>query len=400
MTPVNTQILCVDDEGHVLTGLQRTLRKQFSLDFATGGADGLRQLEAQGPYAVVMADMRMPEMDGIEFLSRVEARWPDTVRLMLTGNVDQKTAVDALNRGHIFRFLNKPCSPEQLADTLRAALRQYYLITAERELLERTLKGSVRLLTDTLAMTDPAAFGRGQQLCHLIQRFARHLNITQTWHLEVAAMLAPLGYLALPAATLQRHRDGQRLEGPEKDLLIRVPETGAALLENIPRLESVADIVRYQHKNFDGTGYPFDAIAGEAIPVGARILRVLADLVALGNKHVPLSRALDSLRLDEGRYDPKVLEVITLSIEGNPSAEEEHSDHPCAVTLAALHAGHRLAAGIATHDGLLIVPAGTVVTDMHLEKVRNFAQVTGIREPIQVEAERDFCGSTAAPTCE
>ena len=120
---MSTKILCVDDEENVLTGLQRSLRKQFQVDVAVGGTAGLRQIEQSGPYAVVIADMQMPEMNGVEFLKRVEARHPDTVRVMLTGNADQKTAMDAVNEGHVFRFLNKPCQPDLLAATLQAAVR-------------------------------------------------------------------------------------------------------------------------------------------------------------------------------------------------------------------------------------------------------------------------------------
>src|SRR5205085_9651219 len=92
-------------------------------------------------YAVVVADMRMPKMDGVELLSRLRTLTPTTVRIMLTGNADQQTAIDAVNEGHIFRFLNKPCPPETLEKTLRAALNQHHLITAEKELLELTLTG-------------------------------------------------------------------------------------------------------------------------------------------------------------------------------------------------------------------------------------------------------------------
>src|SRR6184192_4097590 len=108
-------------------------------------------MAAQGPYVVVVADMQMPGMNGVQFLTKAEAFSPDTVRIMLTRNADQKTAADAVNQGHVFRFLNKPCSPEQLAVTLTAGLKQYKLITAERELLESTLNGSVKLLTDILS---------------------------------------------------------------------------------------------------------------------------------------------------------------------------------------------------------------------------------------------------------
>src|SRR5215210_4116080 len=135
---MTSKILMVDDDENILAGYQRTLRKQFAIDTASSGAQGLARLSADGPYAVVVADMQMPNMNGIEFLKLAEAQVHDTVRIMLTGNADQKTSVDAVNEGHVFRFLNKPCKPETFTNTLEAGLKQHQLIIAERQLLEMT----------------------------------------------------------------------------------------------------------------------------------------------------------------------------------------------------------------------------------------------------------------------
>ena len=136
---MSTKILCVDDDASILAAYQRNLRKQFPIDVALGGQEGLDAMANKGPYAVIVADMQMPGMNGVQFLTRAEEIAPDTVRIMLTGNADQKTAADAVNQGHVFRFLTKPCAPEELALMLSAALKQYRLVTAERELLEKTL---------------------------------------------------------------------------------------------------------------------------------------------------------------------------------------------------------------------------------------------------------------------
>ena len=143
---MNSRILFVDDEPNVLQAYSRTLRKQFDISTVTSGAAGLETAANDGPFAVVVSDMRMPEMDGVEFLSRMKASSPDTVRIMLTGNADQQTAIDAVNKGDIFRFLNKPCPPDNMADSLNSALEQHRLINAEKELLESTLKSSMEAL--------------------------------------------------------------------------------------------------------------------------------------------------------------------------------------------------------------------------------------------------------------
>src|ERR1700691_3098843 len=136
---MNDQILCVDDDANILAGFQRSLRKEHALDVALGGAAGLAMMREKGPYSVVVADMQMPGMSGIQFLQEAERLSPDSVRLMLTGNADQKTAMDAVNQGHVFRFLTKPRPAAELAGALKAGLKQYRLVTAERELLENTL---------------------------------------------------------------------------------------------------------------------------------------------------------------------------------------------------------------------------------------------------------------------
>ena len=107
---MTTRVLCVDDDSNILLGYQRALRKQFQIEVALGGAEGLAAVRNRGPYAVIVADMRMPDMNGVELLAQVREIAPDTVRMMLTGNADQQTALVAVNQGHIFRFMTKPCA--------------------------------------------------------------------------------------------------------------------------------------------------------------------------------------------------------------------------------------------------------------------------------------------------
>src|SRR5580693_9859098 len=114
------KILMVDDEDAVLVGYQRMFRNEFQIETAPGGAAALSALEATGPYAVVVSDMRMPEMDGVHLLTKIKQLAPDTIRIMLTGNADIQTAVSAVNEGSIFRFLTKPCEKETLGKALSA----------------------------------------------------------------------------------------------------------------------------------------------------------------------------------------------------------------------------------------------------------------------------------------
>ena len=383
---MSNKILCVDDDANILAGYQRTLRKQFAIDIAVGPEAGLKAIEGQGPYAVVVADMQMPGMNGIQFLTKAREHTPDTVRVMLTGNADQKTAMDAVNQGHVFRFLTKPCSPEELGAVLKAGLEQYRLITAERELLGKTLNGSIKMLTDILSILDPQSSGLGQKMREYIRLFAQSLKLSQTWDLELAAMLSQIGFVTIPGIVLQKSRAEHGLSGEEKDMLARVPEIGAKLLNNIPRLESVAEIILYQNKNFDGSGFPTDKLSGEDIPIGSRILRVLADLLLIESKGIPRFKALTNMKQFPGRYDPKVLEAIAAAFDVFLAAKPSEETAAKEITFKELRVGNRLKADVMTSDGTLIVTAGTEVSQVVMEKLHNFADLSGIKEPIFVEA--------------
>ena len=302
------KILFVDDDPNLLAAFQRNLRKQFTIDTALGGSEALDQIRLHGPYALIVADMRMPGMDGVEFLEEARALAPDSVRMMLTGNADQQTAADALNRGQIFRFLNKPCPPETLVPALDYGLKQYELLHQERELLEGTLMGSVKMMAEVLGMVSPDALGRGQRLRESIRSFARFTSAEPLWELEVAALLSPIGYASMPPALLQKITSGLELMAAELNVVRRMPQIGHDLLAGIPRLAGAARIILYQNKAFSGMGYPRDKCAGEEIPLGARMLKILNDRLSLEAEGIVKQRAFDAMRVRAGEYDPSLLE--------------------------------------------------------------------------------------------
>ncbi len=383
---MSNKVLCVDDDANILTGITRNLRKQFDIDTAVGSLAALKMIEKECPYAVIVSDMQMPGMSGVEFLNITRQKYPDTVRVMLTGNADQKTATDAVNRGQIFQFLNKPCPPEKLAEVLTSGIKQYRLVTAERELLENTLNGSVKVLMEILSLSDPASFGRGQAVRDQARQVAEVLELKSTWELDLAVMLCPIGCVSLPAELNQKARSEETLTGPERDAVARVPQVGHDLLSKIPRLEAVARIVLYQNKNHDGTGFPSDTIKGDEIPLEARIIRVLADLAQLEAKKIPRFKALEQLRLHTGVYDLTVLDAVArcfeLATRGQPEAAVKS---PVALDFPELRPGHVLSADIVTKQDILIVGAGTKITPLILERLRNFASISGLKLPIHVQ---------------
>ncbi len=123
----NAKILLVDDEPKHLSALRRQLARKYDVSTATGGDDALLALESEGPFSVVVSDMRMPLMDGIEFLREVKERDPRITRIMLTGDSDQETAIAAVNQGSIFRFLQKPCPKDVLIAAIEDGMAEYFV---------------------------------------------------------------------------------------------------------------------------------------------------------------------------------------------------------------------------------------------------------------------------------
>jgi len=383
---MSSKILCVDDDANILAGFQRNLRKQFALDIALGPDEGLAHLASNGPYAVIVADMQMPGMNGVQFLTKAREMAPDSIPIMLTGNADQKTAMDAVNQGHVFRFLTKPCPPETLALTLAAGLKQHRLITAERDLLKNTLNGAVKVLADVLAAVDPASFGLGEKLRDYVGMYLSHYQVGEAWALELAATLSQIGRVSIPAVVLVKVRAGLSLTPVEKDMLTRVPRTGADLLAKIPRLESVAEIVLHQQKNYDGSGFPINSASGKEIPIGSRILKVMSDLLALESKGHSRVLGLAQMRACAGCYDPEVMDSVAacfdVCLPAVPGAESEWTS----LNLPEVHPGMVFAANVETSDGTLIVPAETLVTPMLLERLRNFAQLKRLKQPVLIHS--------------
>jgi len=381
---MNRKILCVDDDPNVLTGVQRNARRQFDLDVALGGAEALKTMAEKGPYAVVVADMRMPVMDGLELLIEIQKRHPDTIRVMLTGNAEQRTAVDAVNSGHVFRFLNKPCQFEDLAVVLEAGIQQYNFQVAERELLENTLGGAVKVLTEILAATEPDLYGHAQKVSDYARIYARNNPAPKPWELEMAATLAPIGYVTVPPDVIKRAQNGVTVSAAEEEMLERMPETGAKLLANIPRLEGVAEMVLHHQKRFDGGGFPRDTPGGDKIPLGARILRVLSDLVLVESRGLASEKALTLLQSRTGIYDPRILEAARNCLSSSTPAEAVPGEEKTLIPFKNLAPGQSLLSNVETEDGVLIVSAGTCITPILLAKLRNFNRLSHIKEPIYV----------------
>ena len=372
------RILFVDDEPNVLAAYHRRLGRDFSLDTAGGGREALELMQGGVPYAVVVSDLRMPGMDGVDFLAGVKEAWPDTVRMMLTGHADVANAMKAVNRGNIFRLLAKPCDDVELIGALEAGIEQYRLVRAERELLEKTLSGAVSVLIQVLSTVQPKAFGRSSRIRRTVVETGKQLGYPRLWELEAAAMLCQVGYLILPESVLEKVSRGVRLDRAENELFDSHPDLAYELLANIPRLEGVADIVAYQEKHFDGSGLPGNSPRGEDIPLGARILKLALDLDKLQLWGDPPIICFEKLVQRRGWYDPDVLTALgeVIDRESNCAVVELEVDR--------LRPHMIVADDVRTVNGRKVVTRGTELTGPMVTHLKAFDRRQGLDGPVKV----------------
>jgi len=359
------KILLVDDEPNVLQGYHRLLHQQFKIETSVGGKAALIRLSVNGPYAVVVSDMRMPEMDGVQLLAKIKELSPETIRIMLTGNADIQTAVGAVNEGNIFRFLTKPCSKDLLAKTLTAGLVQYQLVNAEKELLEQTLSGSIHVLTEVLSLVSPAAFGRALRLRRYIRHIVTRMSLGSPWKFEVAAMMSQLGCVTLAPETIDAVYAGRKLPPEEQALYDKHPMVAHDLLTNIPRMEPIAWMIAHQNQAGSVEADIADPEKAQ-IRLGADILSVTLafdELLRFGHSRTEAAHRLARQHRD---LDRRIFEAL---VELEPEIQQKET-RTCAIE--ELAAGMILEQEVRTDTGLLVVAKGQEVTLPLILKLKTF----------------------------
>ncbi len=371
------RVVCVDDDPQVLSGLSLHLRRRYDVETATSGAAALELLARQPPAAVVISDMRMPGMNGAELLTKASVSYPTTTRILLTGHAEVNAAITAVNSGRVFRFLVKPCPPAELLATVDAAAELHRKAVGEQMLLEQTLHGSIKALTEVMSISNPVAFGRAQRVKQLVTALADKLELSERWQVEVAAMLSQLATFTLPPETLEKIHYGAELNADEQAMLECSPDVTEQLLAHIPRLEAVRQILA-------SYGQPYVAPQRELTPEQARLarwtamLRVATDFDTLEAQGLSSAVALTTLKAHAEQYEAQVFAAF-LAIVGQRRDGDKVRD----ISLTALRSGMVLAADIKMATGTLFVARGFEVTPAFLERVKNF-RPGAVREPIKV----------------
>ncbi|MDP1524872.1 MAG: response regulator [Rhodocyclaceae bacterium] len=398
------RVLCVDDEPSILSALKRVFRPHgFTVFTATSGQEGLALLENE-PIDVVISDMRMPEMNGAQFLEQVFAKWPATKRILLTGYADAAATISAINQGKIWRYVAKPWNDSELVMTVEQALAHRNLMeenarltqltlsqneelkglnaSLEEKVAKRTaelakalksletahtqLRGSflatVQLFSGLVELRGGRLAGHSRRVADLSRRLVEHLGIADADQQDVflAALLHDVGKLGLPDNLLNAPFNALTPQG--KTEVMHHPVKGQQLLMSVEQLANAAKIIRHHHECLDGSGYP-DGLVGLQIPLGARILSVCNDYDALQagaltlHTHTSLE-AQQYLQKERGRrYDPEVIDAFFAMLK------EEAAKRPLELQLAPaqLKPGMVLTRDLTHADGYTLLPAGRVL---------------------------------------
>lgn len=360
---MTSKVLFVDDEQNLLNGIERRLADQFDLATANSGTAALELMASGGPFAVVVTDMRMPKMDGVQFIKEARARWPATVFMMLTGNQDQATAIQALNEGHVFRFLTKPCQSLELSKAVEAGLRQYQLETGEKELLQKTFCGAVSVLTDVLALSHPNIFSRSARIEQICSGLQEQLQLGDLWEYKLASKLCLLGFAVLPDCV----RPDVSLESGTTvaEQFQRAAATGQRLIERIPRLATVAQIIGRQ-PDVDGSVLIQNPRTDEAkANMGATLLRVALLWDSISRLGLRGSEALDEVR----RSLPNLSQEMAQALLALPV--EELNQMTVDVKLCDLKEGMMLGEDLVSDGGCILIRKGRRLTWTIIERLYN-----------------------------
>lgn len=375
------KILIVDDEKLVLDGLKDTLRKHYNVHTALSAKDGITLLEDSGPYAVVISDMIMPDVDGAQFLSEVKERFPHSTRILLTGQANAEAASRAVNEGSVFRFLMKPCDTKTLLDVLTAACSQNQRAIAESDIIKTTLFASMEVMSESLSIINPMAFSRSGRLRGVVGSLAKMAKVREPWTFEIAAMLSQLGCATLAPELLEKVYLREKLTEEEQEQYDSHPEAAYQLLHKIPRMEQVALMIRNQNHPES----PAAEDGEEPVPMtdethlGARFLYVAGmydDIRMQGTSH---KLAIEQLHAHfKGKYG------IYIDALKKAGTAVSNILIPKSIELSELVPGMILAEDVYSQTDLLLMAQGQKMTSPAVARLLGFDERIGVRQPFTV----------------
>jgi response regulator RpfG family c-di-GMP phosphodiesterase len=397
---MNNNVLFVDDDVELLSSFERNLRKQYEITTAANGLKAIDILKSGAQFACIVSDLKMNQLSGVEFLSIAKDLAPNTPRILLTGFADLKNSIDAINKANIFRLLTKPIPVEALVKIVNEALDHFRLFELEKEMMDKTLKSTIKMLIDILSMSQPLVFSQSKSLIKIISRTAQKMEVKKLWEVEISAMLSQLGAIAIPKSILEKKLDGILMDAASERVYKTIPDISYKLLSTIPHLNKIAKIIKFQHiENYHMSD---DAPDIEILKI-AHIIKIAYDYelrIKKGNNPT------DIITYFKENYDiynaaiVKFFEEASVEIKNedyiqrrnkinvyanlNPNVSSLVETLIVEIPLAKLESGMILGAPIKDTKGRVILNKGYEINEMNLAKIRNLESLVTIQEPIKI----------------
>jgi response regulator RpfG family c-di-GMP phosphodiesterase len=420
-------VLFVDDEAPILSALRRLFRPcGYTLLLAGSGAEALALL-AQQPVDLVVSDMRMPGMNGAEFLQQVRERWPQTQRVLLTGYADISSTIAAINHGAIHRYVSKPWDDEDLLAVVREGLERSALMQENRRLqalteaqnealqqanqtlesrvaartaeleqlngmleaaygeMEHNFRLSLEVFAGLLELHEQGAAGLAREVAALARDTGAQLGLAprELQDLYAAGLLHGIGRLSLPEALLRRPLSA--LSADELARYRRHPLAGEAALLPMAALQRVARLVRAQLERVDGQGTP-DGLGGDDLPLTAQVLSASLDYCSLragrlSERRHTAESALQVLRGQRGTHQlPRVVEALDAALQARPDRAAQ-----AGIEVQALQPGMVLSRDLIGPRGTLLLAAGFCFEQRVIHKVQELVRREGLDLRLHVQ---------------
>ena len=410
------KILFVDDEESVLRALKRFCRgKPWEVWLARSGTEALDILAEEGGVDVVVSDMRMPQMSGSKLLVQVKERYPDAIRILLTGYSDVTALEEAINEAKIYNYLTKPWDERLLLEVLEGALRfqetarertrleklaqkqkrqlgmlalsldkqvkertieidqALTLMNITNERMQKSFRDSMMVLSNIIEWKEGQDAGHTRFVADYAYRLAKHIGIEneELENIHIAALLHRIGILGLPDEV--RSKAYHMLDAAEKKLYKQYPIWGEMALAGATHLSGVTRMIRHQCEHINGTGTP-DALAGNDIPIGAQIIGLVSDFYSAFSGRIDkniqgLQAALGYIEQWQGKYydTQLVKQFIVLLDDVKP-----HKQASITLGLAELKKGMMLNENVVTKQGMLLLSKGVELSDTTIAKLRAY----------------------------